>query len=428
MPTFRIAAAWTPWPARMFAACLLLVATAATAADVPAPVLRDVVVEGNTHTGRDIVLRVMGVTIGQPFPDRLFDTVWDRLEDSGFFAFVDLDREDEDGEVTLLVSVEEEKTLHYGPYARFSRRHKYLLGGWLRDGNLRGRGEVLELQVLAYRIQRLSAAWTKPWLGGRDGLSLRLESAWEQGGFVFRPFDDRTWHAGLALRQRFAGPFYAEMGSAFESFDQRDPYEETVPGDSGPSSLRPARTREDWLLRGVVGVDTRDNPYYPRQGIMQEFAVERRLDNGFPDLTLVSSDTRIFVDVPTAAILALHAYGRLADAPAAIERRLFYGGPETVRGAPYAQREGDEGYLLSVEIRYPLVLMPISTTGENVGFGLHAFADAGDAWGEHEDPGRALQSFGAGVHLNVATWQLRFEAAKERVHAWTFQFMDQFNF
>ena len=41
---------------------------------------------------------------------------------------------------------------------------------------------------------------------------------------------------------------------------------------------------------------------------------------------------------------------------------------------------------------------------------------------------RALFSFGGGVHVNLMTWQLRFEAAKERDHDWVFEFMDVFNF
>jgi hypothetical protein len=72
--------------------------------------------------------------------------------------------------------------------------------------------------------------------------------------------------------------------------------------------------------------------------------------------------------------------------------------------------------------------MPIAPSGENVGFGVHAFTDIGDAWFDGDNPARAQQSFGAGVHVNVATWQLRFEGAKERDHDWTFIFADEFTF
>jgi len=99
-----------------------------------------------------------------------------------------------------------------------------------------------------------------------------------------------------------------------------------------------------------------------------------------------------------------------------------------VRGAPYASREGEHGYLLSAELRWSLFLLPVAVTGELVGLGFHTFYDAGDAWFDGADPGRAMQSFGVGAHLNLLSWQLRFEAARERDHDWTFQFMDVFNF
>jgi hemolysin activation/secretion protein len=107
---------------------------------------------------------------------------------------------------------------------------------------------------------------------------------------------------------------------------------------------------------------------------------------------------------------------------------LYFGGPETIRGYPYASREGDEGYLLSAEYRMPLFLMPISPQGEIVGFGFHLFTDAGDAWFEGLEAGRSMFSYGAGAHINVTRFQLRFEAARTREGEWMFEFMDRFNF
>ena len=101
-----------------------------------------------------------------------------------------------------------------------------------------------------------------------------------------------------------------------------------------------------------------------------------------------------------------------------------------MRGARYAGREGDRAYVATAELRWPLFMMPVAVTGEQVGLGLHAFTDVGDAFydlPDEPDP-RALFSFGAGVHLNLLTWQLRFEAAKERDRDWQFEFMDVFNF
>jgi len=416
---------------------LLVAAGPAAAQDDPAfPPLGAVVIEGNTRTSRDVVMRVIDLDPGAPFTDEEFNDIWDRLEDSGYFAFVDLDYEEAaDGSVTLLVYVEEEQTAAYGPVIRYSRRHKYLLGAWFRDRNLGGRGETLEFEGLAYRVQGLKGSWKKPWLFGQNGTSLKLGAGYEQADFVFRPFDYRTWREEIGVRWDGTGPlpFFAELTGGQVNFEQKDAYAWPLPDrgrveDPGIGTF-PAAVRRSWRVGGAIGFDSRSNPYYPVSGVYARLGAERMIyDEPVADATVSSGDLRLFIPAPGDLIVALHAFGRVTDTPLPVEERLYYGGPETVRGAPYARREGEYGYLLSAELRYPLFLMPVTPSGENVGFGLHAFYDAGDAWFDGGDPGRALQSFGAGCHVNLFTWQLRFEAAKERDHDWTFQFLDQFNF
>ncbi|HPF70889.1 MAG TPA: POTRA domain-containing protein, partial [Candidatus Krumholzibacteria bacterium] len=137
--------------ARLLAALLLIAAFPAAAADDEAsadddvPRLAAIEIEGNTHTDTGLILREMGLEIGQPFTYDDMDPVWDHLEDLGYFAFVDMEYDDaEPGEVTLRVVVEEDQTLEYGPLVRYDRRHKYLLGGRLKENNFRGRGETVE--------------------------------------------------------------------------------------------------------------------------------------------------------------------------------------------------------------------------------------------------------------------------------------------
>ncbi|HOX24613.1 MAG TPA: BamA/TamA family outer membrane protein [Candidatus Krumholzibacteria bacterium] len=409
---------------------LLLACTAGESilAQEPTPVLGEIVLEGNTKTDRGVVERVIDLGPGDPCDFAAIDAVWDRLEDCGYFAFVDIEsEEDENGLVTLHISVEEEKTTRYTPYVRYSRRHKFLLGAMLTDHNLGGRGEILELQAIVYRIQRGRATWTKPWLFGQDRLSLTADALWERGGFVWRPFDYARWHTKLSARSEIAGPVYAEAGGGFESFDQKDDYR----WDEGAGLTTFAAGRRDtWLLRGLVGVDTRDNPYYPGRGVFATYALDYRAGLDIDGQVTHEVDLRAFVPLPGAPVLALRGFGTRSDPVRATEYVLRWGGPETVRGAPYAGREGDTAYLATVELRWPLAMMPVATTGENVGVGVHLFGDVGDAFyadAPGADP-RALASFGGGAHLNLLSWQLRFEAAKERDHDWTFEFMDVFNF
>jgi outer membrane protein assembly factor BamA len=415
-------------------ATLLLTNVALAGVGDPPPRIGEIVVEGNTRTSRAVVDRVMQVQPGDPLSLDDFDGVWDRLEDCGYFAFVDLDTEErDDGTITLHVMVEEEKTSRLSPYARYDRRHKYLLGAGLTETNLGGRGETVDVQVVLTRIGRARAQWTKPWLLGSDHLELRVATQWEQGGFVYRPFDYVQGYATASLRQYVAGPFYLEAGGGFERFEQKDDY---TWDEGGGAALHPAATRDNWLARGLLGVDTRDNPFYPAHGLYAAVGVEYREGPGSDSATgrgqtAVDMDVRAFLPLPGPAILALHGYARMYDSVAGNpEHYLRWGGPETVRGANYAGREGDRAYLATAEVRWPLFMMPVAITGEQVGLGLHAFTDVGDAFFDDEvgaNP-RALFSWGGGAHLNLLTWQLRFEAARERDGDWTFEFMDVFNF
>ena len=97
-------------------------------------------------------------------------------------------------------------------------------------------------------------------------------------------------------------------------------------------------------------------------------------------------------------------------------------------GYRYATLEGEEGYLLSCEYRWPLFLMPISGDGRVIGIGLHAFADRGDAWFDGADPGDGHFSWGGGAHVNISAQQFRFEIARTEEGESVFQFEDSFNF
>lgn len=386
--------------------------------------IAEIVVEGNTRTARSVVDRIVGLSPGDPFDVEVLDQVWDRLEDCGYFAFVDLDyEENEDGRIMLLITVEEEETFRLAPSLRYDRRHKYLLGLSATDTNLRGRGETLRFAATLLYLQRAEATWTRPWWLNRDGLDLTVNARWEQGRFVWQPFDYMHWWTHAAMRQQITGVLFAEFSTGFESFRQKD---ETTKLVGTTVQTFPAETRNTWLLRGLVGADTRDNPFYSTSGLLMTYEWAYR---DFADIDAQHDqrlDLRGFVPLPGKPLLALRALGQAVSNVRADEYALRWGGPETVRGATYAGREGDRGYLCTAELRWPWKLMPVAVTGEVIGVGLHAFTDLGDAW--YDDANRALWSYGAGAHLNLLSYQLRFEAAKERDGDWTFEFMDVFNF
>ncbi|HPF69935.1 MAG TPA: BamA/TamA family outer membrane protein [Candidatus Krumholzibacteria bacterium] len=282
-------------------------------------------------------------------------------------------------------------------------------------------------------MQRAELSWRRPWLADVRGLDLAVTGSWENAGFVFRPTDYRKWDAGFELRWRCAGPFYLVGGAGVGAFDQRDTYTWALPdrGESAPvgQATYAAGTSSHTVLTAGLGLDSRDNRFYPRRGLYGEVRGRRWLSGDFADYNEGTGDARVFLPSPVGKhVLAARAWGRIVDGPAQLDNVLYLGGPESVRGYRFGSLEGDEGWLLSVEYRMPLFLMPISPKGELVGFGLHLFADAGDAWYEGDDPHGPSRSWGGGAHLNIDTLQLRFEAARTDEGDWVFEFMDRFNF
>ncbi|MFO7609169.1 MAG: BamA/TamA family outer membrane protein [Candidatus Krumholzibacteriia bacterium] len=417
----------------------LLLGGAAALAEEPAaapvvPVLVAIEIEGNTRTDEDLILREMGLVIGQRFAYDDLDGVWDHLEDLGYFAFVDMEYDDDEpDEVTLRVLVEEDMTTEYGPLVRFDRRHKYLLGGRLQEHNFRGRGETVEAALAVHYLRRAELSWQRRWFLGVRGLQARIGGAWENANFVFRPTGYAKWDAGLDLRWTVLGPVYLRGGARYGEFRQHESYTWPVPwrGEGSPTgtAVHPAGLDTHWVLSSGLGLDIRDNVYYPRRGGLAELTVRRWLSDDFGDYTETSGEVRVFVPVPLKQhVLAARAWGRRTDDPAQLDNVLFLGGAPSVRGYRFGSLEGDEGWLLSVEYRAPLFMLPISPTGELVGLGLHLFADAGDAWYEGADPHAPSRSWGGGAHLNLDTLQLRFEAARTDDGDWVFEFMDTFNF
>lgn len=401
--------------------------------------LGQVIIHGNHHTDETVILRIMGLGIGEPVTQKEVEAAWDRLEDSGFFRTVDVDYDDSEDEAVLEITVEEDLKTYYGPVVRYDRRFKYLLGAYVEQRNFRGHGENLRIEGIGPYAQQGHLTWDRPWFLGRTGLSAHVEAGYEQADFVFRPTRFRRWEAAAAIRNT-EGIFFATAGVARGGFEQRDEYswvpplrdngplDPELPGESG-AVAHSAHTEGYWRIEGAVGVDSRSNPYYPRRGVFLEARLRSWSSDDFASYIESSLDGRVFVPLPWKHhILAVHAWGRSTDGPTQLDNVLFFGGPETVRGTPFGQREGEHGYLLSAEYRVPLFLMPISPQGELVGVGIHFFGDAGDAWFDGSDPGRAMQSAGAGLHLNLDTLQLRFEAARTSDGDWGFEFMDRFNF
>ncbi len=380
-----------------------------------------ITVEGNTTTRTDLILHELGFAEGDPFDFAALDAAWEHLEDLGWFAFVDLDYDDGDGDlVPVTVIVEEDRTTRYYPVIDYDPRWDVLLGARVYDINFRGRGETLSLAATWYRRHGYELTWRHPWLFGVSGLSCGLGGLWEDADFGFLDFAFRRLEVTGHLRWDFRPPFFVETAVAYREFKQKSATSELPDIWSAAD-----RSRVSW--RGIFGLDSRDLTWYPTRGQYHRLTVEHVDRPAFYTYTLLTADLRGYVPLPWEHVVALRAWGRRVDGALWPEDMLFWGGADTIRGYDYASLAGEEGFLLSVEYRWPLFLMPISGDGRVIGIGLHTFADAGSNWwdGGVRD---TLYSYGGGAHINISDHQFRFELAITEENVASFQFMDAFNF
>jgi len=379
-----------------------------------------VTVEGNTSTNTDLILKEMLFHEGDALDYDLVDATWEHLEDLGWFAFVDISLDDSEDVVPVTVLVEEDRTTRGYPIIDYDRRYDIMLGLRLYDINFRGQGESISFSAIWHRPHRYEFSWDHPWFLGVKGLTLGLDARWEDAPFVYRDFDHKAWRSGLRLRWAPRGKAFVEVGVARSSFEQEGLF------DNAPT-VWAAGTRDRWSASGTLGVDTRDLVWYPTRGGYHRLTAVRHDSDDFPSFTELIADLRQFVSLPWDHVLALRAWGREVDGNVPPEDMLFWGGPENLRGFHYGQFEGEEGWLASVEYRWPLFLMPISADGRVIAVGLHAFGDVGEVMYD-EGTGDTRHDFGAGVHLGISDHQFRFEVARTNDDRTAFVFMDSFNF
>ena len=94
-----------------------------------------------------------------------------------------------------------------------------MLGAWVEERNLRGKGETTAGPGLgSYYIQNGLLSWHRPWLFGVEGLEGTFAATGEQADFVFRSTRYRKWDLDWEMKWNFAGPFFVMGGRGLRLF------------------------------------------------------------------------------------------------------------------------------------------------------------------------------------------------------------------
>ena len=190
----------------------------------------------------------------------------------------------------------------------------------------------------------------------------------------------------------------------------------------GPASTRTRPSHSDWSTTAATCATTRDGGLHGRAELLRG-----GMSNGVVDYTIGSISLSAFRTLPlVATVLGVNGAFRATDTALPFYQKVYLGGPMSLRGVDFGSLVGDEAWRASVELRRPLLLLPLRE-GRTIGVGVHAFHDRGTVVGARRRPrrsasplqlraGLALQLQHAELPLRVGPYRRRRGRLRVRGH------------
>ncbi len=381
---------------------------------------------GNRVTKEYVLQRELGFGVGDDVTLEQLNEARQRLQDLEFISYADIQaKQVGDGDVHLVVQVEEASRFQPGFVLDFDERQEGILAGVeLGMRNFRGRGERLDARAAAGAAQSHRLRWENPWLLGRLHLGLSLEGGWERYDFVYEPFRVTEARGAIGLGRRVGRWLRLGVSYEFRHLDL-DYADEAGAGADGSGN--------DPAVAVSVEFDGRDRAEYPHRGVLGRVRLRLAgLDEG-NRYDLYDAGLASFLDPLWGIVLGARVAWRGASAPVPVYARSYFSGLSDLRGIEDGSQRGDEHFLASAEARWPALEVPLPQDDGTIAMlviGLHGFHDWGKAWrhGAAFDDERMRRSYGLGLHVAMKEATLRLEWAQTAVGKNRFVFGDSFTF
>lgn len=399
-----------PGPAR----CQEPAAAAEQESRVGPETLAEVRVHGNHTTPDSDVLRIAGLSIGQPLSPDDIQAAARRLRASARFESVEIRKRSRSlsgtGDVALIVLVQEHpipaEVIEATPAPLRPFRRLFASGMLLpilqyTDGyGLTYGGRVAFLNVLG-RDSRVSVPMT--W-GGTKRVAVEGERSLRRGPI------QRITASGSVWRRR--NPFFDRDEDRREvGVTASRPLGRLVrvAAQAGYAAVDFGGVDERLASYGAsVTLDSRQDPVFPRDAVYAEAAWTALRPSVSDDVNRYRFDVRGYKGLIGQSVLSLRFQYAGAGGPLPIYERYLLGGAGTIRGYRAGSFSGDNLMAGTVELRVPLTSpMGISRAGFSV------FGDVGTVW-DHDsslDGARARRGAGAGVFLLASIFQLNLDVA-----------------
>lgn len=378
---------------------------------VNAQELEDILIYGQRNSSEHVILRELQIAPRTPIDRERLRQERNWLLRLDFLKRIDFltktgtrpDRQ------ILMIVIRERSPLSFSPSLDLDDRYGLSLGGSVTTYNLRGNRERVRVSGMIGGYQQLGFSWQNPWMGGPLRLFAELRASYKQIDYLYPDWNDPFEEKDIVFQGRIGRQIGRKLrlgiAGGFEKITLSD----------AAVSMSLNGTDELYRWQMFSEYDTRDWPFYPREGIFLKCAIDRYYLPQNQSLDFLSTDFRAYFPLGHQPILAVQIAGHLSEGFTPVYKRTHLGGSRTVRGFATGEYAGENILFSSLEYRFPWLYERNPSAGLHFGINGVLFMDAGTIWWNRDSFSfkSVRGSAGLGVHLIWDQWVIRVEYGQQ---------------
>ena len=371
-------------------------------------------VHGNAFIADEDVIKLAGLTLGQPVTPTLLGEIERRLKDSGRFENIEVRKRYRSlsnlDEVSIVLVVHERPGI-----TSMAEDINPIAGSWRRF-----RSKLMFMPILTY----------DDGYGFTYGARFSTVSVLGLGERVSLPL---TWggtrRAAVELERTFERGPLTRVGSSFGIWQRENPHfdiddrrvewrgraERHFAGivrtgfEASTSRVEFGTTRDRlWTTGADIALDTRADPAFPRNAFYVGTGWTGLHVRGLDRIDRYTADARGYVGAIGQSVVAARAQYTHAASSLPPYERLLLGGSSTLRGFKTGTFSGDRLFVTSAELR-----VPITSVLNAARLGVSVFFDAAKAYDVHQrfDDAPWHRAAGAGVFMIASVVRINLDVA-----------------
>ncbi len=377
--------------------------------------IREIRVHGNASLLDEEVLKLAGITVGDPVPEDALKAIERRLKDSDRFDTVEVRKRyrslDDPTDVAIVLVVHERpgvtsatlgstnplqrpwrrvtSRLMFLPILNYADGYGFTYGGRVSTLDLLGMGERLSVPLTWGGTKRAAIEFERTFKRGPLTRVLSSFGIWNRENPRFEIDDQRVEFKARAERQ-FAQ--IVRLG---------------VEGTNSSVSFGQIDDRL-WTFGANAVIDTRGDPAFPGNAVVLGGGWSTLNVKGLQKINRYTADARGYLRVVGQSVVAGRVQYYNTDASLPPYERLLLGGSSTLRGFGTGAFAGDRMLVTSGELR-----VPITSVMSGAKLGLTVFADASKAvdFGTPLRDGEWHRGAGAGLFLIAPLVKINLDVA-----------------